>query len=326
MREMRQRLLGGSGLRVGEMCLGTMTFGNGGPIDGADETACREIYAAYRSAGGNFLDTADVYAGGGSEEIVGRLVAGERDEVVIATKFTLPTGADANSGGGHRKSLRRSVETSLRRLRTDHVDVLLLHAWDRCTPAEETLRALDDLVRSGKVLALGVSNTPAWVVARSQAIAELRGWSSFCSLQAEYSLASRSADRELLPMARGLGLAVTASSPLARGLLAGKTPGPSGAAFFPAWKQGADAAAETAAELGTTPARVALAWLLRQGVIPVLGASRPGQLHDNLEALDVRLDDTQMERLDTATRVDPGHPHSFLETRCPTLSPSAYQS
>lgn len=168
------RVLGRSGLRVSELCLGTMTFGTEWGF-GAEEAECREVYAAFREAGGNFVDTADIYTGGSSEEITGRLVAAERDSIVLSTKYTLPTDKDdPNSGGSHRKSLRRSVEASLRRLGTDYLDLLWVHAWDQCTPAEETLRALDDLVRAGKVLALGVSNTPAWVVSRSQAIAELR--------------------------------------------------------------------------------------------------------------------------------------------------------
>ncbi|WP_433152789.1 aldo/keto reductase [Actinomadura nitritigenes] len=317
---MRHRLLGRSGMRVSELCLGTMTFGSDGRTAGADEDACRAIYAAYRAAGGNFVDTADVYSSGESETIVGRLIAAERDAVVVATKFALPTGDDANSGGGHRKSMRRSVETSLRRLGTDHVDLLWVHAWDQCTPAEETLRGLDDLVRAGKVLAIGVSNTPAWVIARSQAIAELRGWSAFCALQVEYSLAARTVERELLPMAASLGLAVGAWSPLARGLLAGKEPGGRAKALYPGLRRAVDAAAAVAAEIGTTTARVALTWLLRQGVTPVLGASRPAQIRDNLGALDVRLDGEQAARLDDATRVDLGYPHDFLRTRCPTLA------
>jgi aryl-alcohol dehydrogenase-like predicted oxidoreductase len=158
---MRSRLLGRSGLRVSELCLGTMTFGTEWGF-GAEEATCREIYAAFREAGGTFLDTADVYNDGASERIVGRLVVAERDAVVLGTKFTLPTDRnDPNSGGGHRKSLRRSVEESLHRLATDHLDLLWVYAWDECTAAEETLRALDDLVCSGKVLAVGVSNTPA---------------------------------------------------------------------------------------------------------------------------------------------------------------------
>ncbi|RBM21991.1 aldo/keto reductase [Prauserella sp. PE36] len=318
---LRLRVLGRSGMRVSEVCLGTMTFGTEWGF-GADEAVCREIYGAFRDAGGNFVDTADVYTEGASETILGRLVAGDRDAVVLSTKYSLPTDkADPNSAGNHRKNLRRSVEASLRRLGTDYLDLLWVHAWDECTPAEETLRALDDLVRSGAVLSIGVSNTPAWVVARSQAIAELRGWSEFCAVQVEYSLAARTADRELLPMARSLGLTPCAWSPLARGLLTGKRrerdrpqrTRPSAA----------DVAAEVAAELGTTPARVALAWVLRQGLLPVLGARTLVQLRDNLGAVDVRLDDTQLERLDATTRVRPGYPHDFLRERRAALSPSA---
>ncbi|MFF2846319.1 aldo/keto reductase [Streptomyces sp. NPDC058001] len=330
---MRVRVLGRSGLRVGEMCLGTMTFGTDWGF-GAEESACREIYGAFREAGGTFVDTANVYTSGASETIVGRLVAAERDAVVLGTKYTLPSDKDdPNSGGSHRKSLRRSVEASLRRLGTDYVDVLWVHAWDECTPAEETMRALDDLVRTGKVLAVGVSNTPAWVVARSQAIAELRGWTAFCGLQVEYSLAARSAERELLPMAREFGLAVTAWSPLAAGLLSGKYAGGAGtpdtrrrtslATVSPPGQRAAAVAADVAAELGTTSARVALAWVLRQGIVPVLGARTVTQIRDNLGARDVRLDGAQLERLDAAARVRPGYPHEFLNERRAAISGGA---
>ncbi|MFE2683055.1 aldo/keto reductase [Streptomyces mirabilis] len=225
---------------------------------------------------------------------------------------------DPNSGGSHRKSLRRSAEESLRRLATDHVDPLCVHAWDECTAAEETLRALDDLIRSGKVLAVGVRNTPAWVIARSQAIAELRGWSAYCGPQIEYSLAAGPPDRELLPMARALGLTVTAWSPLARGLLAGKRP-PS---RLPASRrQALDAVTEIAAETGLTPARVARAWVLRQGLLPVPGTRTVAQLRDNLGALAVRLDGKQLERLDAATRVRREYPYDFLYDRRTALAP-----
>ena len=311
------RVLGRSGVRVSGLCLGTMTFGTEWGF-GADEATCREIYGMFREAGGNFVDTANIYTDGASETIVGRLVAAERDAIVLSTKYTLPTDKnDPNSGGSHRKSLRRGVEASLRRLATDYVDLLWVHAWDQCTPAEETLRALDDLVRSGKVLAIGVSNTPAWVVARSQAIAELRGWSAFCAMQVEYSLAARTPDRELLPMARALGLAACAWSPLARGRLTGKSP----TGLSPSAQRAVSATEEVAAELETTPARVALAWVLRQGLIPVIGARTAAQERDNLGALAIRLDDAQIGRLDATTRITPGYPHGFLRERSATLSP-----
>ncbi|MFZ2178829.1 MAG: aldo/keto reductase [Rhodococcus sp. (in: high G+C Gram-positive bacteria)] len=315
------RVLGRSGLRVSELCLGAMTFGTEWGF-GAEESVCREIYDAYREAGGNFVDTANNYTNGSSESIVGRLVASERDAVVLSTKYTLPTDDnDPNSGGNHRKSLRRSIETSLRRLGTDYVDLLWVHAWDRDTPAEETLRALDDLVRAGKVLAIGVTNTPAWVISRSQVVAELRGWTAFCAVQVEYSLVARTPDRELLPMARALDLAMCAWSPLARGLLAGKLPG-GVERLSPSAQRAFDVAREIADELGTTPARVALAWVMRQGLVPSIGARTVAQMRDNLGALNVRLDDTQWERLESATRVRLGYPHDFLHDRQGMLSPT----
>ncbi|MBA4863492.1 aldo/keto reductase [Streptomyces sp. PSKA54] len=320
---MRLRVLGRSGLRVSELCLGTMTFGTEWGF-GAEEETCREIYDAFREAGGNFVDTADVYTEGASETITGRLIAAERDAIVLGTKYTLPTDKnDPNSGGSHRKSLRRSVETSLRRLGTDYVDLLWVHAWDQCTPVEETLRALDDLVRAGKVLAVGVSNTPAWVIARSDAIAELRGWNSFCALQLEYSLAARTPDRELLPMARTLGLAISAWSPLARGLLAREPAAGDAERLSPSLARALNIAKEIAAEIGTTPAQVALAWVLQHGLMPVIGARTVTQIRANLTAVSVRLDASQLERLDAATRVRDGYPHDFLQRHSAALAPPA---
>lgn len=317
---LRQNVLGRSGIRVSEACLGTMTFGTSWGW-GADEAACRAMYTAFREAGGDFIDTANLYTGGESEGIVGRLIASERDAVVVvATKFTLPTGADGDTGGSHRKTLRRSIETSLRRLDTDYIDLLLVHAWDQRTPVDETLRALDDLVRSGKVLAIGVSNTPAWVVARGDAMAELRGWSRFCAIQLGYSLVSRTADRELVPMARSLGLSVSAWSPLARGLLAGK-PRPDGAPPLDATALAAvKETAEVAAELGVSQARVALAWVLRHGMTPVLGARTVEQVTDNLAAAELQLDDDHVIRLDAASEVRLGYPHDFLREQFPMLA------
>jgi aryl-alcohol dehydrogenase-like predicted oxidoreductase len=320
------RLLGRSGIRVSELCLGTMTFGTEWGF-GAEESEARQIYAAYREAGGNFVDTANNYNQGTSETILGRLVADERDAIVLATKFTFPfptAGANPNSSGSHRKSLRHSVEGSLRRLNTDYLDLLWVHAWDQCTPVEETMRALDDLVRAGKILAIGVSNTPAWVAAQAQAIAELRGWSAYCGMQIEYSLAERAADRELLPMARALGLAAMAWSPLGRGALGGRH---EIAKLSPAQRGALDAATPVAKELGVTPAQVALAWVLRQGLMPVLGARRLDQIRDNLAAAEVRIDDAQFAALDEATRVERGYPYDWLDEghRWPLFSRAALE-
>jgi len=314
---MRDRLLGRSGIRVSELCLGTMMFGNEQSWRaGADEAASRKVYDAYREAGGNFVDTANVY--GDSETILGRFVKSERDAIVLASKFTLETDADdPNSGGSSRKSLRRTVEASLQRLGTDYLDVLWVHAWDQRTPVEETLRALDDLVRAGKILAVGVSNTPAWVVSRAVAVAELQGWSAYCGLQVEYSLARRTAEREMVPMARALGLAVTAWAPLARGVLAGKEV----AHAKPGDEAAARVVGDVAKEIGSSPARVALAWLLRQGVVPVVGATKVEQMHDCLGAVDVELDPSHLAQLDAATKIELGYPHEFLQYKADRLGP-----
>ncbi|MGC7101463.1 aldo/keto reductase [Amycolatopsis lurida] len=318
---MRDRVLGRSGLRVSELCLGTMTFGTEWGF-GADEAACQEVYRTFREAGGNFLDTAGIYTEGASETILGRFTADERDSVVLSTKYALPTAKDdPNSGGSHRKNLRHSVETSLRRLGTDYLDLLWVHAWDQRTPEDETLRALDDLVRAGKVLAIGVSNTPAWVVSYSQAIAELRGWTAFCALQVEYSLVARTPDRELLPMARALGIAACAWSPLARGLLTGKPRDERSAPLSDTARRTVEVTAGIAAELGSTPARVALAWVREQGLTPVLGARTATQLRDNLGLLEVRFTDEQRDRLDATTRVRPGYPHDLLDRHRAALGP-----
>ncbi len=210
---MRYRLLGRSGLRVSELCLGTMTFGEDWQF-GASKDESRAIFDAFCSAGGNFINTADAYTYGTSEELVGEFIAAERDRFVVSTKYSLSTRPDdPNGGGNHRKNMFRAVEQSLGRLKTDFINVYWLHAWDSVTPVEEVMRGLEDLVRSGKVLYVGVSDTPAWVVSQANTLAELRGWTKFIGLQTEYSLIERTAERELLPMARALGVGVLAWAP-----------------------------------------------------------------------------------------------------------------
>jgi aryl-alcohol dehydrogenase-like predicted oxidoreductase len=322
---MRYQLLGRSGLRVSELCLGTMTFGAAGW--GTPEPEAAAMVKRFRDAGGNFFDTAnEIYAGGLSEEILGRLVASERDHVVIATKYGLhlPGTSNPNAAGNHRKSLKRSIESSLRRLGTDYVDLLWTHCWDGVTPVDEVMRALDDLVRQGKVLHVGVCNTPAWVVARSNTLAELRGWSAFAGLQVEYSLLERTAERELLPMARALGLGVAAWSPLASGILSGKYADPArgeGARLQKAPMRQLDerslvlarGVAALAAELGRPPAQVALNWVRAQpGVLPLLGARTDVQLQDNLACLDFTLDPDALARLERLSAIEPGFPHDYL--------------
>ncbi|QQQ00320.1 aldo/keto reductase [Lysobacter enzymogenes] len=323
------RTLGRSGLRISPICLGTMTFGDDWGW-GSDENEARRVFDAYLERGGNYVDTANFYTGGSSETLLGRFAQGRRDRLVIATKFSLCTDpGDPNAGGNHRKNLRRSVEASLRRLGTDYLDLLYLHAWDATTPVEEVMRGFDDLVRAGKLLYAGVSDLPAWQAARMQTLAELRGWSPLVALQTEYSLAQRDSERELLPMARELGLGVSAWSPLASGVLTGKY---SRADLDPATAQGrravaigngaltgraldiAEVVVDIARELERPPAQVALAWTLQRpgAIVPVIGARTQAQLLQNLGALEVELGAAQIERLERASAVALGFPHDFL--------------
>ena len=216
---MRYKLLGRSGLRVAEVALGTMTFGETWGW-GASREESRRIFDAYVEAGGNFVDTACNYTDGESEELLGEFLGANREQIVVATKYTLTSRRDdPNAGGNHRKNMVQTLESSLRRLRTDYVDLLWLHMWDGLTPVEEVVRALDDLVSSGKVLYVGISDAPAWVVSQAVTLADLRGWSRFIAVQAPYSLGERDVERELLPMARSLDLAFTCWGMLAGGAL-----------------------------------------------------------------------------------------------------------
>ncbi|MEU8614509.1 aldo/keto reductase [Actinoplanes sp. NPDC048791] len=319
---MRYRTLGRSGLRVSELILGAMTFGEQGGV-GAPPQECRRMLDAYVEAGGNAIDTAVNYRGGASEEILGDLLEGRRDSFVLASKYTVTRdAADPNAGGNARKNLRASLETSLRRLRTDYLDVFWVHMWDRATPIEETMRALDDAVRAGKILYVGISDAPAWVVARANTLAEWRGWSPFIGLQVPYSLVQRDAERELLPMAEALGLAVTAWSPLGGGVLSGKYTVDGDAGSTRLDRASVDerthavvrAVLAVAAELGATPAQVALAWVRSRSraIFPILGARRLAQLQDNLGALTVELSDEQCGRLAAATGFELGFPGDFI--------------
>src|ERR1700730_13478501 len=284
---MRYKLLGKSGLRVSELCLGTMTFGEDWGW-GSSKQESRQVYAAFLEAGGNFIDTANLYTNGTSETLLGEFMTGHRDRIVLATKYTnAAPGNDPNAAGNHRKSMMLAVEASLKRLKTDYIDLYWLHIWDQITPIEEVMRAFDDLVRQGKILYAGVSDMPAWLVARANTLAELRGWTSFVGLQIEYSLIERTPERDLGPMAAALGLGVTAWSPLAGGVLTGKQLEPGGARDS---RQGndmmrqfmqSDARKEAivrevvavARASGHSSAQVALAWLRQrpQPVIPIIG-------------------------------------------------------
>jgi aryl-alcohol dehydrogenase-like predicted oxidoreductase len=313
---------------VSELFLGTMTFG-GAEGWGAPPEECRKMFTAYAEAGGNVIDTANRYTEGASERIVGELLGADRDRFVVATKYTLTTDeTDPNSAGNHRKSLRRSLEQSLTRLRTDYIDLLWVHIWDQDTPLEETMRALDDVVRAGQVLYVGISDAPAWVAARAQTLAELHGWSPFIGLQVPYNLLERDTERELLPAAEALGLGVAAWSPLAQGILTGKytrsVGGASGPPGAPAkTRRGEVSERELAVarevdavadELGVSSSQVALAWTRarRPWVHPIIGARHLDQLTDNLGGTNLELPAKAIQRLDEASPVTLGFPHDFI--------------
>ncbi|GLH71867.1 aldo/keto reductase [Geothrix limicola] len=322
------RTLGRSGLRVSPLCLGTMTFGTDWGW-GAEIDECRAMLDRYLGAGGNFIDTANIYTKGHSEAILGDYFAerGGRDRVVLATKFcgSLHRG-DPNAGGAGRKAIQQQLEQSLRRLRTDCVDLYWMHFHDPHTPIEETLRTLDDLVRSGKVRYIGVSDTPAWKVVQGQCEAAFRGWSPFVALQIEYSLIERTVEHDLMPMAQACGLGVTPWSPLKGGLLTGKygrnkQPQGEGRHLPGVSKSLTDrnyaiieAAEGVAQEYDTGVAQVALAWVLaRPGVAsPILGARTLAQLEGNLQSLDLPLSAEHLARLDAASAPAPIFPHGFL--------------
>ncbi|HUF83013.1 MAG TPA: aldo/keto reductase [Acidimicrobiia bacterium] len=326
---MELRQLGRTGVRVTELCLGAMTFGRE-----IDEPASRAILDRFLDAGGTFVDTANVYGGGASEEILGRALGARRDGIVLATKFRMPLGDDPNSGGASRRHIREAVDASLRRLRTDWIDLYQIHCWDPLAPLEETISTLDDLVREGKVRYVGASNYTAWQLAKALGIATLHGWEPFVSLQPQYSLASRDIERELLPLCREEGLAVLPWSPLGGGLLTGKyrrgeEPPPQSRAgdstpssFLMRERLKEEhnfAVAETvgkvAAELGRTPAQVALNWVLtRDGVTaPILGARTLEQLDDNLGAVGWTLDPELERQLDDVSALDLGYPYEFID-------------
>lgn len=322
---MNHKLLGKSGLRVSELCLGAMTFGEDWGW-GANKNESKAIFDAFAAAGGNFIDTADGYTNGTSEKFVGEFVHGRRERFVIATKFSFNSHpGDPNAGGNHRKHMTEALHGSLRRLGTDYVDLYWMHAWDELTPVEEVMRALDDVVRAGKVLYVGVSDAPAWWIARANTLAEMRGWTPFVGLQIEYNLIERTPERELLPMADALGLMVTPWSPLASGWLTGKYAGKAKEErrldktpqFARATERNIAIAKEVvkvAKAAGKTPAQVALNWLrARRGMIPILGARTLRQLEDNLSCVKWSLNAKQLTQLDEVSRIEPGFPRDFLD-------------
>lgn len=320
-----------SGLRVSELALGAGNFGTGWG-HGAERDEAKRIFDGYLEAGGNFIDTANGYQAGQSEAMLGELIATERDRLVVATKYTLGTtpAAGISHTGNSRKNMVRAVEESLTRLKTDHIDLFWAHMSDGVTPMEEILRGFDDLVRAGKIHYAGLSNFPAWRIARADVLAELRGFAPIAAIQVEYSLVERTADREMLPMAEALGLAATLWSPLGGGFLTGKyrqngddTRASKLGVLVHAEKSARETALldtllAVAEEANASPTHVAIAWLLEKArrsttaLIPILGSRTREQFDATLGALDLRLTAEHVAQLDGISAVAMGVPHESI--------------
>lgn len=325
------RTLGRSGLVVSPLALGTMTFGT--TRWGSPDEVSADIFNAYVDAGGNSIDTADVYAGGRSEELVGKYIAARnlRDRLVLATKFGFNAEAgNPHAGGNGRKNIYRALENSLRRLKTDYVDLYWLHMWDMVTPVEEVLQTLGDLVRAGKIRYFGFSDMPAWYTAKAATLAQAHGVPGPIAMQLAYALTERSIENEYVPLAQESGLGITPWSPLAAGFLAGKYqrdgagasgegrlsgPNPFGNTLFTDrnWRI-LDVLRTVAADANRPLAQVALAWVLAQpGVTsPIVGASKLEQLHDHLAALELTLSPEQLRVLSEASALEPTFPYGIF--------------
>jgi len=320
---MKYKLLGRSGLKVSELCLGTMGFGTEAGW-GADRDTSFALMDAFANAGGNFIDTANIYKLGTSEKIIGEYLHNhDRDHFVVATKYSLKDNlTNPNASGNNRKNMMRSVEDSLRRLKTDFIDLFYLHIWDDLTPIDEVLRGMDDLVKQGKINYAAISDTPAWVVAKGNTLAELMGWSQLVALQVEYSLLARIPERELIPMAKHFGMTVTPWAPLGGGALTGKYLRGEQGRIKPESNRRSERSERItkvvvaiADELGVSPGNVALKWTMQQGFssIPVVGATKLAQLEDNLKTVDVTLSNEHLQKLNEASAIELGFPGDFFK-------------
>lgn len=322
---MKQKILGPTGLRVSELCLGTMTFGEDFGWGSSVEES-KQVFHTFLDKGGNFIDTADFYTLGNSETIIGSLSQGIRDQLVITTKYTLSADPqNSNAGGNHRKNMMRAVEQSLRRLKTGYIDLYMVHIWDQLTPIDEIMRGLDDLVSAGKILYAGMSDAPAWWIAKANDHAVQHGQTKFSTLQMEYNLIERGIEREILPLAKYDDLAIMAWSPLASGLLSGKYRNLKDVGLS---KRGLIADArlneqnlgiikalnEIASQLQVSPAALALKWLMQQyhQVIPIVGARTKDQLLENLSCLDISVNEKQMQVLNDVSKMRPGFPYDII--------------
>lgn len=324
---MKYKLLGKSGLRVSEICLGAMMFGEEmGPI-GANKEESKKIFDAFINAGGNFIDTANRYQNGMSEIFLSDFIQPQRKNLVIATKYTVfepDSNKEIVRSGNSRKNMIQSLEASLKRLKTDYVDLYWVHAWDFLTPVEEVMRGLDDLVKAGKILYIGISDTPAWIVSKANTIAEFRGWSQFVGLQIEYSLIQRTPERDLIPMANAFDIAVTPWAPLGGGALTGKYLDKKDSEPMRLNKDSqrlnerntniAREVKRIADELGVTPTQIAINWLRQKKgvIIPIVGAKKESQIKDSLDCLNFVIPDEFMKKLDDVSKIELGFPHDFL--------------
>jgi aryl-alcohol dehydrogenase-like predicted oxidoreductase len=324
---MRYKILGKSGMKVSELCLGTMTFGTEWNW-GSSKDESRKVFDRFVEAGGNFFDTANFYTKGTSEKMLGEFIASQRERFVIASKYTLSTNPqDPNAGGNHRKNLVQSLDASLKRLKVDYIDLYWIHAWDGITPIDEVMRALDDMVRAGKILHIGASDIPAWVVSRANTLADFKNFSGFVALQLQYSLIERTIENEYFRMARDLDMSILPWSPLGSGMLTGKYKRDSETQgnrldIDPMWRwilsdknfDIADEVQKIAREIGHTPAQVALNWVRQKSrnIIPIIGAKNEAQIKENLNCLSFELTGDQMHSLDEISKPAPTFPHNFL--------------
>lgn len=319
---MKYKLLGKTGLKVSELCLGTMGFGTD-VAWGMDFDTTKKVVSRFVDAGGNFLDTANRYTNGTSEKFIGDLTQTNRDFFVLATKYSLITtpSNNVNAAGNSVKNMKLSLEASLKRLKTDYIDLFYLHIWDGYSPIEEVMRGMEELVKSGKVMYIGISDTPAWIISKGQTYAEMLGWNSFAALQVEYSLLQRSTEADLLPMANHFGMSILPWAPLAGGALTGKyLRGEQGRITEASKRRNERAMAITkvvmaiAAELNCDPSAVALQWIKQryERAIPIVGVTKLAQLDLNLQSIHITLSDNHIYQLNEASSIEYGFPHEFV--------------
>lgn len=321
---MKYKLLGKTGIRVSELCLGTMTFGTEWGF-GSDKEESKRIFDEFVNAGGNFFDTANIYTQGTSEKFLGEFAKSERDNLVIASKYSLTEQNRINVGGNHRKNMVESINASLKRLNTDYIDLYYVHAWDFTVAPEELMRNLEYLLSSGKILSIGISDTPAWVTAQCNTIAKMRGWTPFSAYQIEYCLSERTADREILPLCENDNITLCGFGPLGAGLLTGKylieSDEPKRMDKSRSHRLSdknlllSQKLVDISKEIGKTPSQIAIRWTMQKfkNSSPIFGARTLAQCKDNLGALSFELSENQMTALDQISAIPENNPNSFLE-------------